>query len=167
MNVDLARFMTVIGRINPSIWDAIVPMGPRYLQSVSRASPGSAVELNPQPIPPGYEAHFAAARVANEIALAAIAAAAAGMEEGATLLVSRAVDDWCGTPPGHIPIPWPGQWPGPPGSAPDPEPWLVASTRMVGALTLASVASRIAQGDAQEALVRGAEQLLDAALQDR
>ena len=166
MNVDLVRLMTVIGRINPAIWDAITPMGPGYVRSVSRASPGSWVELNPQPIPPGHEAQFAAAYVANEIALAAVAAEAAGVEEGAARLVSRAIDDWCGTPQGHIPIPWPGPWPGPLGRTPDPEPWFVASTRLIGALTLASVASRIAQGDAREALARGAEQLLDAALQD-
>jgi hypothetical protein len=164
MNVDLVRLMTVIGRVSPSIWDAIVPMAPHYMRSVSRASPGSWVELNPQPIPPGHEAQFAAARVANEIAHAAVAAEAAGVEEGAVRLVTRAVDDWCGTPQGHIPIPWPGPWPGPPGTAPDPEPWVVASTRLVGALTLASVASRIAQGDAREALVQGSEQLMEAAL---
>ena len=165
MNVDLVRLMTVIGRINPAIWDAIVPMGPRY-QSVSRASRASWVELNPQPIPPGHEAQFAAARVANEIALAAVAAEAAGVPEGAGRIVSRAIDDWCGTAPRHIPIPWPGPWPGPPGVEPDPSPWLVASTRLVGALTLASVASRIAEGDAREVLARGAEQLLEAALKE-
>jgi len=27
MNVDLVRLMTVIGRINPAIWDAITPWG--------------------------------------------------------------------------------------------------------------------------------------------
>src|SRR5829696_8180104 len=56
-------------------------MGPHYMRSVSRASPGSWVELNPQPIPPGHEAQLAAARLANEIAHAAVAAEAAGVEK--------------------------------------------------------------------------------------
>ncbi len=109
---------------------------------------------------------FAAARVANEIALAAVAAEAAGMEKGAARLVSRAVDDWCGTPHPHIRIPWPGHWPRPAQSRPRSPPWLGASTRLVGALTLASVASRIAEGDARKALADGAEQLLATALED-
>jgi hypothetical protein len=96
MDIDLARLMIVLGRISPSIWDAIVPQGPGRT-TVFRASPGSEVELNPQPIPPGHELQFASVRVANEIAHAAIAAEAAG-NEGGRRVVSRAVDDWCGTP---------------------------------------------------------------------
>ncbi len=169
MNVDLLRLLTIIGRINPAIWDVIVPMGPRYLGSISDISPAAAVELNPQPIPPGHQLQFAAARVANEIAIAAVAAEAAGMEEGAARIVSRAVDDWCGTPPGH-PIPWPRHWPipWPPGPVdPDPHPWLVASIRTVAALTFASVASRIAEGGARDALGSGAERLLESALDEK
>ena len=163
MNVDLVRLLTVMGRINPAIWDVIVPMGPRYATSLSAVSKAAEVELNPQPIPPGKQLQFAAARVANEIAYAAVAAEAAGMEEGAAGIVSRAVDDWCGTKP-H-PFPWPGPWPLPwPINDPDPHPWDVATMRAVGALTLASVASRAGQGEAREALGRGAEQLLEAAL---
>jgi len=164
MNVDLVRFLTVFGRINPAIWDVLVPMGPRYFESVAELSPGSAVELNPQPIPPGHQIQFAAARAAHEIGLAAIAAEAAGTDEGAARLVSRAVEDWCGTPPGHIPIPWPRDWPIPLLLAPDPEPWSIATMRTVAAMTFASIASRIADGEAREALAQGAERLLDAAL---
>jgi len=62
MNVDLLRLLTVFGRINPAIWDVIVPMGPRYFESVAEFSPASAVELNPQPIPPGHQIQFARGR---------------------------------------------------------------------------------------------------------
>jgi hypothetical protein len=167
MNVDLLRLLTVIGRINPAIWDVIVPMGPRYFESVSDFSPGSAVELNPQPIPPGHELQFAAARAAHEIGLAAIAAEAAGSEEGAARIISEAVDDWCGTPGGRIPIPWPRHWPVPPSPDPDPHPWEVASIRTIAALSLASLASRITEGEAREALAHGAEQLLEVALSEQ
>jgi hypothetical protein len=164
MNVDLVRLLTVIGRINPAIWDVIVPMGPRYFESITEISPASAVELNPQPIPPGHQLQFAAARAAHEIGLAAIAAEAVGEEEGARRIVSRAVEDWCGTPTGHIPIPWPRHWPLP--SPPDPEPHTVDVTaiRTVAGLTLASMASRVIEADTREALAHGAEQLLDFAL---
>lgn len=164
MDIDLVRLMVVIGRVSPSIWDAIVPYGPGRT-SVFRPSPGSEVELNPQPIPPGHELHFASVRVANEIAHAAIAAEAAG-SEGGSRIVSRAVDDWCGTPHGHVPIPWPSPWPFP-WPPHDREPELdVEASRVVGGLTLASIASRMSDGEARDALAKGAEQLLQAALSD-
>jgi hypothetical protein len=168
MNIDLARLLTVLGRVNPAIWDVIVPMGPRYFESFSAASRRSQVELNPQPIPPGRRLQFASARVAHQIADAAVAAEAAGVGEGAERLVSRAVDDWCGTPPPHIPIPWPGPWPGPPWllDATDIGPREIATSRAIGALVLASVASRVPDGEAREALGRGAERLLESALAD-
>jgi len=164
MNVDLLRLLTVIGRMSPSIWDAIVPMGPRYYESIAELSPASMVELNPQPIPPGHQLQLAAARAAHEIGLAAIAAEAAGEEEGAAGIVSRAVDDWCGTPAGRIPIPWPRHWPLPLPAGGLDEEADVAAMRTVAALTLASMASRITEGETRDALARGAEQLLDAAL---
>jgi hypothetical protein len=166
MNVDLLRLLTVFGRINPAIWDVIVPMGPRYFESVAELSPASAVEFNPQPIPPGHQIQFAAARAAQEIGLAALGAEAAGTDDGASRLVSRAVDDWCGTPTGHIPIPWPRDWPIPSTPDPDPQPLDIAAMRTVAAMTLASMASRIADGEAREALAGGAEQLLDTALSE-
>jgi hypothetical protein len=166
MNVDLVRLLTVVGHVNPAIWDVIVPMGPRYFESVTEVSPASLVELNPQPIPPGHQLQFAAARAAHEIGLAAIAAEEAGTEEGAARIVSRAVDDWCGTPHGHIRIPWPRHWPTP-SPDPDPHPWDIATMRTVAALTFASLASRIEEGEARDALAHGAEQLLDAALTEQ
>jgi hypothetical protein len=75
-----------------------------------------------------------AARVAQEIALAAAAA-----EDGhAEQLVAEAVGEWCGTPPyGHGPIPWPRRWPVPWNlQDPDPRPRTVATAGVVAALTL-------------------------------
>jgi hypothetical protein len=165
MNIDLIRLLVSLGKINPAIWDAIIPHGP-VLSVISKSSPGSEVELNPQPLPPKEKLQLASAWVAKEIARAAIAAEAAG-SDGASTIVSRAIDDWCGTPSGHLPIPWPGPW---------PYPWTidetdgkvdVSASRVVGALTLASVASRMADGEAQSALAKGAEQLLEVGLSER
>lgn len=57
---------------------------------------------------------------------------------------------------------------------PLPYPWTietdgkidVSASRVVGALTLASVASRMADGEAQGALAKGAEQLLEVGLSE-
>jgi hypothetical protein len=160
VNINLLDLLARMGRINPAVFD-VIPRGPQ--RAFRALSPGEAVELNPQPLPPKIEVQFAAARVANEIALAAVAAAAAGNEEGAERIVMEAVDDWCGTPSGHRPIPWPGPWPFP-SVDPDPHPWLVDTVRLVGALTLASVGAQVAEGTAREALGKGAERLLDVAL---
>jgi hypothetical protein len=163
VNVSLVQLLTSMGRINPAVWDFIVPMGPERAFSASFLA--NEVELNPQPIPPGHELQFAAARVANEIATAAISAEAAGMGEEAQRLVDQAIDDWCGTPTGHRHFPWPTPWPIPwQLQDPDPHPWMIETARVVGALTLASVASRMTEGSAQEALAHGAERLLETAV---
>jgi hypothetical protein len=159
VNIKLLDLLERMGRINPAVFD-VIPRGP-----LRALAPGEAVELNPQPLPPRIEAQFAAAQVANEIALAAIAAAAAGNEQAAETIVMEAVDDWCGTPTGHRPIPWPGPWPFPfELYEPDPHPWLVDTVRLVAALTLASVGAQIAEGPAREAIGQGAERLLETAL---
>ncbi len=161
MNIKLLDMLARMGRINPAVFD-VIPRGP---QGGFRAlTPGEAVELNPQPLPPRIEVQFAAAQVAHEIAQAAVATAAAGNEEGAERIVMEAVDDWCGTPSGHRPIPWPGPWPFPVDLEPDPHPWLVDTVRLVGALTLASVGAQVAEGPAREALGHGSERLLEVAL---
>jgi len=161
---DLVRLMVVLRRIPPEAWDAIIPHGPRYRVAVGLASRVSQVELNPQPIPPGHQLLLASAAVAQDLANAAIAAEAAGTENSSRI-VSRAVDDWCGTPHGHLPIPWPGPWPFPwPPEDGDQRDWDVQASRVVGALSLASVASRLSDGEIRETLSRGADQLLDAGL---
>jgi hypothetical protein len=146
----------VIGRLHPQALDAIFPHGP----VLSRRP----ADLNPQPLPPKEQLLVASAAVAHDIASAAVGAEAAG--GGASKLVARAVDDWCGTRPRHIPIPWPGPWPFPWPPEPEPHPdWDIGLSRVVGALSLASVAARLEEGELQDALARGAEQLLEAGLE--
>ena len=143
---DIVRLLAVLGRINPAVWDAVFPHGP--------VGPAGRVALNPQPLPPKEAMLRASADVAHDIASAAVFAEAAGGEPGR--LVSQVIDDWCGTKP--RPFPWP----------PEPEPhpdWDIGASRVVGALTLAQVASRMEEGPARDALAKGAEQLLDAGLE--
>ena len=152
---NLVRLLAALGKINPAVWDVIIPHGPAVSLRAAQ------VELNPQPLPPKQAILFASAAVAHDIAFAAISAEAAGSGAAASI-VSRAVDDWCGTRPPHFPFPWPGPWPWP---EPEPHPdWDIGASRVVGALTLASVASRLGEGEALDALAKGAEQLLDAGL---
>jgi hypothetical protein len=82
-------------------------------------------------------------------------------------------DATCGTPPPHLPFPWPGPWPSPwpvgyggPDTygGPDDTDWDVQASRVVGGLSFTFVASRLSEGEAREALARGAEQLLQTAL---
>jgi hypothetical protein len=164
MNINLLELLAITGRINPAIWDAIHPMGPERGGGI--LSPGAAVELNPQPLPPRIAFQFAAAQIANEIALAAIAAEAAGNDESSERIIASAVDDWCGTPSGHRPIPWPGPWPFPSYlGEPDPHPWLIDTVRLIAGLTFASVGSRVAEGTARDALEHGSERLVEVALE--
>jgi hypothetical protein len=154
VNISLIGLLVKLGHINPAIFDAIFPHGPAHIAI-------SAAELNPQPIPPGKKLQLASVEVAKEIARAASAAEASGNPEAAAI-VSRAVEEWCGTPP------WPKPWPG---------PWLpeleeegeeimpnADTSQLVGALTLASIASRMAEGELRDALNKGAEQLAETAL---
>lgn len=164
MNISLVQLLAAMGRINPAAWDAIIPHGP--VQRLATASSlADEVALNPQPLPPREELQFAAATVAGEIAAAAIGAEAAGMGEEAHRIVDQAIDEWCGTGTGHHRFPWPHPWPVP-WYLQDPEPqqWAVETARLVGALTLASTASRMTSGPARDALAHGAEQLAEAAL---
>ena len=41
---NIVRLLAVLGRINPAVWDAIIPHGP--------VGPAARVALNPQPLPP-------------------------------------------------------------------------------------------------------------------
>jgi hypothetical protein len=152
----IVRLAAVFGKIPPEAFDAIFPHGPVIRQR--------AAELNPQPLPPKGRLLLASAAVAQEIASAAVSAQASGSGSAARLVAS-AIDDWCGTRPPHIPIPWPGPWPFPWPPEPEPHPeWDIGLMRVVGALSLASVASRMGEGEARDALAKGAEQLLEAGL---
>jgi hypothetical protein len=164
----IVRLSAVLGKLNPAAWDAIFPHGPVLSHGAAfrlRAK-GSEVELNPQPLPPKEQLLLASAAVAHDIAFAAVSAEAAGTGS-ASRMVARAIDDWCGTRPPRIPIPWPGPWPFPWPPEPEPHPdWDIGLSRVVGALSLASVASRLEEGELQDALAKGAEQLLEAGLAD-
>jgi hypothetical protein len=151
---NVVRLLAVLGRINPAVWDAIIPHGP--------VGPAARVALNPQPLPPKEAMLRASAEVAHDIASAAVFAAAAGGEPGR--LVSEVIDDWCGTRPRPFPWPHPFPFPWPPEPEPHPD-WDIGASRVVGALTLAQVASRMEDGPARDALAKGAEQLLDAGLE--
>lgn len=161
---DLIAVLARMGRINPAAWDFIVPMGPIFAGRRRAVSPGEAVALNPQPVPPGSQLHVAAALVARQIAQTAVTAQAMGMDSAA--VIGEAIDDWCGTKPRPgFPIPWPFPWPFPwPDPGPDPGPWDVDGARLVGAVSLAVAAAELAEGPARQALAAGAQKLVEAAV---
>ena len=135
----------------------MIPHGPAVAQRVA---------LNPQPLPPG-EAFLdrlgrgrARHRVRRDQRRRPAGSDAAGR------IVSAAIDDWCGNRP--RPIPWarnPRPFPWPPEPEPHPD-WSIRNRvpGVVGALSLASVAARLEDGPARDALAKGAEQLLDVGL---
>lgn len=151
--------LSIIGRINPQAWDYIVPQGP-FPQERWGASLAARVSLNPQPLPPHEAFVVSAAEMAHSVVRIAIESEVSG--ESAVAMVSRFVDDWCGTPWPH---PWPWPWPGP-GPGPDPDPWMVQTGRVVGAIVFASMGSRLAEGELREAFLKGAEQLAETATSD-
>src|SRR4051794_41888083 len=97
---NLDRLLAVLSRINPAVWDAIIPHGPVQAHAVTarRLSPGAAVALNPQPLPPKEALLLESAAVARDIAFAAVSAEAAG-NDAAGRPPARAGDHWGGTHP--------------------------------------------------------------------
>jgi len=158
------QLLSVLARINPAIFDVIFPHGP-VLSNVF-ASRISEVTLNPQPLPPeppSDRLQRASALIAHNIAFAAIAAEAAG-QDGGVRMINNAIDDWCGNGRPPIPIPWPGPWPFAFALDVVPKEFDVATSRLVGALSFAAVASRMGPGKVQEALSVGADKLMEASL---
>ena len=159
------QLVSILGRLNPAIFDVIFPHGP-VQAGLGFASRVNEVALNPQPLPPEppeQKLQRASAMTAHQIAFAAIALEAAGQEGGVRMLNSF-IDDWCGNGRPPIPIPWPGPWPfafplDTPAKSLD-----VQASRLVGALSLAAVASRMGKGKVQEALSAGADKLLEASV---
>ena len=88
---------------------------------------------------------------------------ASGQDSGVRI-ISSAIDDWCGNGRPPIPIPWPGPWPFAFSLDAAPKELDVAASRLVGALSLAAVASRMGKGKVQEALSAGADKLLEASV---
>lgn len=159
------QLLSVVARINPAIWDAIIPHGSlQGLPSVF-GSRIDQVALNPQPTPPAppEQLQRMSALVAHQIAYAAIAQEAAG-QEGGVRMVNSAIDDWCGTGRPPIHIPWPHPWPFAFAADAAPRELDVAASRLVGALAFAAVATRMGKGKLQEALSAGADKLLAAGL---
>ena len=150
------QLLSVLGRINPAIYDFIFPHGPVLSRAVSGLS-RVADELNPQPLPPGPppdRLQLASAVLARDIAFAAITAEAAG-QEGGVRMINSAIDDWCGNGRPPIPIPWPGPWPFAFDLASAPKDLDVATSRLVAALSFAAVASRMGSGKVRDALSAG------------
>jgi hypothetical protein len=160
-DVRYSTLLALIGRIRPQAWDAIVPHGPPLRVAAGEGHQDWAA-LNPQPIPPGDALATEAAHLAHELVRSAVAIEMQGGSSSA--LVSKLIDDWCDTP---WPRRWPWPWPGPhPNWGPHPLPWDMQTARVVGALIFASMASRLAAGDLQETLAKGADRLTEAALAD-
>lgn len=155
------QLLSVLGRINPAIFDYIFPHGP--VGPHAWASRVNDVALNPQPLPPEPPEWLqrVSALVAHNIAFAAIAAEAAG-QEGGVRMINSAIDDWCGNGRPPIPIPWPGPWPFAFALDAVPKDLDVAASRLVGALSFAAVAQRMGKGKVRDALSEGADKLLDA-----
>jgi hypothetical protein len=157
----LVSLVSILGRINPAIFDAIFPHGPIVFHGGFSRLSAAASDLNPQPLPPKEQLLVASAAVARDIAFAALAAEAVGTGGGARV-IGAAIDDWCGTVP-RVPIPWPRPWPFP-WPLNEKQPDLdIAASRLVGALSLAAVAARLPDGAVKEAMGKGVDQLADVA----
>ena len=162
-------FVSILGRLNPAIYDVIFPHGPIVFSRVAAGLHDrvSAVALNPQPLPPRDHLQLAAALVARDIAHAAIGAEATGQGGGARS-IAVAIDDWCGNGRPPRPFPWPGPWPCPwPFETEPQKDWDVQASQVAGALSLAAIASRLAPGEIRDALAKGADQLFDAAAEQQ
>jgi hypothetical protein len=158
------QLVSLLGRLNPAIFDVIFPHGP--VQALGYVSRINLVALNPQPLPPEPppdRLQRVSALVAHQIAFAAIALDTSGQDSGVRL-INSAIDDWCGNGRPPIPIPWPGPWPFAFSLDTAPADLDVAASRLVGALSLAAVASRMGEGKVQEALSAGADKLLEASV---
>jgi hypothetical protein len=148
-----SALLSIIGRIHPEAWDAIIPHGPRV------RSRWEQVMLNPQPLPPRVQFAVEAAEMAHAFVRIAVEADVRG--ESGSRLVQEWVEDWCGTP---WPRKWPWPWPGPrPDEGPQPDPWDVATGRAIGAIIFASIGSRLDRGDLGGTFLDGAERLAEAA----
>lgn len=160
-----ARLLALLGHLNPIIWDEVFPMGPNRVADRVAISATEARALTPQSLSPGEKLQLASVEVAKEIARAASGAAAGGNAKKAVRIVADAIDDLCGNSPKGLPIPWPRAWPFP--WPPDPEEVLmphVGASRVAGALTLASIASRMAEGELRTSFEQGAEKLTEASV---
>lgn len=150
------KLLALMGRAKPEVFDVFPPQGAGLLDRVAAAA------LNPQPLPPRDPLVSGAIQMSQRLAQLAVEADVRG-ESPATWL-TELVDEWCGTPWPRK-WPWPGPGPGP-GDGPHPEPWAVNEARAAGAVVLASMASRLGDGELRDTMARAAEQLADVAAQE-
>ncbi len=164
-NVANRSRLSLLTQITPAAWRLITAAGlpgSRIDLAALQPQPLPPVEdviaaLNPQPLPPLESFQLAAAVMTHEFARLAIQADIHG-RSGAQI-ISDMVDDWCLTG-------WPLKWPIP---IPDPvpprpnetilPPQLTQHGRMVGALVLANIGSRLGSTELSEAMLHGAERL--------
>lgn len=149
------KFLAQVGKIPPEAFDAIFPQGPfgpvlteLRPESVAgrRLTPGSAVGLNPQPLPP-REAAVGAALVGGLLHGAIIIQGGRDDDPGRAFL--EEIDDWCGTG-------WPRKWP-----RPKPKGWDQELMFTGAALYAAHLAGQYDHNPPmQEALGSAAEQLM-------
>lgn len=150
--------LSLIARIHPAVWDLIDLQGPLVRERLS------AVALNPQPLPPAPQPDkflLEAGIMATRFTRLAVEADVRG--EASSPFLRELVDDWCTTP---WPRKWPWPWPGPreeEGTHPE-QPWQINAARLVGAVVLASYASRLGEGELSGTLAEGAERLAETAL---
>ena len=162
-----AQLLAILARLHPTLWELLHPHVPVLVLDRSAASGpnghGAAVEINPQPVPPGVELRIAVQRTATAIADAAIAAQVAGHDAGEIL--QDAGDDFCKTPHGKIPWPrhWPHPWPGEPYPI-DPE-LAAPSVQVEAALVFQSYAAGIADEGLATAFAGIADRVIGAALE--
>lgn len=150
------RLLALLGRLKKEVFDVFPPHGLGVLDGVD------TVALNPQPLPPRDPLVTGAILMSRRLSELAIEADIRG--EGPAEWLDQIIDEWCDTP-------WPRKWPWPgPGPGPEegpvPDPWAVNEARTAGAVVLASMASRLGDGDLRKTLARGAEKLADAAAQE-
>jgi hypothetical protein len=146
--------LALITQITPAVWPVITSPG-------IAGSHVDRVALNPQPLPPIEAFQLAAAAMTQEFARLAIQSDIQG-RSGAQI-ISDMVDDWCLTGwPRKWPIPIPGPVHPEPGPRPNEaglSPSLAQTGRLVGALVLANLGSRLASSELSEAMLRGSERL--------
>jgi hypothetical protein len=119
------KLLSIIGRRNPAVFDAVFPHGPAV----------KVAALNPQPIPP----QELGAALAAEFTRAAWFSSRMGLDAGKLF---TDLDDWCplGRPKIKLVL-WPWWWPIPPEPEPGPD-WL-AGLHLGFASSLAVMAENI------------------------
>jgi hypothetical protein len=141
------RLLALIGRRHPAIFD-IIPHGP--LVGPVWGDRGSAVALNPQPLPP----RELGAAMAVEFIRTAWFADRFGLDQG---IVFNELEDWCPTVPRRPKLPpW---WP--PVPEPDPPPDWFLDFHLGFAARLAAAAAEIEGTQVGELVNRAIERSLE------